>query len=250
MIRVLIIDDENLSRLTIRTILTENFNNIEICGEADSVQSGYDVICSTNPDLVFLDIKMSDGTGLNLLSRFTELTFDVIFVTGFDEYAIKAIKLSALDYILKPVNPFEVIEAINKYIRKNSEKTVPISNASQYDIVFRNVNAKPKKISLRTGEQILFVDPSEIIRCQSESNYTNFHFTSKKKLLVSKTLRDYERMLDGYGFLRVHQSHLVNLFYVDRYEKSSGGYLVLKDNSQIPVSPKLKERLLNILENH
>lgn len=250
MIRVLIIDDETLSRRTICTILTENFNNIEICGEADSVKSGYDMICSTTPDLVFLDIKMPDGTGLNLLSKFTELTFDVIFVTGFDEYAIKAIKLSAIDYILKPVNPYEVIEAINKYIRKNSKKTVQISNASSYDIVFRNVNSKPKKISLRTGEQILFVDPSEIIRCQSESNYTNFYFTSKKKLLVSKTLGDYERMLDGYGFIRVHQSHLINLFYVDRYEKSGGGFLVLKDESQIPVSPKLKERLLNILENH
>lgn len=249
MIASVIVDDESRSRKAIRAILESNCPDINIIGEADSVLKGEDIIKEKSPELVFLDIRMQDGTGFNLLSKFESINFKIIFVTGYEEYAIKAIKLCALDYILKPINPIELIAAVERFrqINVNPSKAIQKDMSSKISF-FRHMTDKPQRITVRTFDSVWYVNVDEIIRLQSERNYTCFYFTNGKTQLVSKTLGDFENMLDGFGFIRVQQSHLVNIQHVIRYVKSDGGYLVMSDDSSIPISQKLKDIVLDVLD--
>ncbi|MFH0893577.1 MAG: LytTR family DNA-binding domain-containing protein [Bacteroidota bacterium] len=249
MINTVIIDDEKKSRAAISAILTESCPEVRIVGEADSVSSGIEVINKLKPDLIFLDIRMTDGTGFNLLSQFDHLDFHIIFITGYEEYALKAIKISALDYILKPINPYEIIAAIEKYKAVAEKTSNQHKQLTAKTNLFRHISGKPHKITIRTSDSLQYINIEEIIRLQSERNYTSFYLKNGKSILVSKTLGDFESLLDGYGFLRVQQSHIINVQYVVRYVKSEGGYIVMCDESKIPISIKIKDAVLSILES-
>ncbi len=244
MISIVVIDDEPRARETIINLLKISPVELTLAGEADSVQSGYETINLTSPDLVLLDIDMPDGTGFDLLKMFEQIGFRVIFITAHNEYAIRAFKYSAIDYILKPITAGELFRALEKAEAEISREETVLKLGA----LLKNLE-KLKKIVLKTAESIHIVNVSEIIRCEADVNYTTFYLSDGKKLLVSKPLKEYDRLLAPAGFFRTHQSHLVNLDHMLRYEKTEGGYLVMDDNSTVPVSTRKKEELFRLFEN-
>ena len=221
-----------------------------ILGEADGVQSGIAMIRQQQPDVVFLDIQMRDGSGFRLLEEVDEVNFEVIFTTAFDEYAIKAIKYSALDYLLKPIVPEELIQAVQKV---EDRKAAKINNTTKnIDVLLDNLKATTReshKIILSTSEKIHVIKVDDIIRCESDNYYTLFFFVGGKKLLVSKTLKENENLLKDHNFIRPHKSHLVNAKYIKGYMKNDGGFIVMSDESKIPVSRRKKELIMEIINN-
>lgn len=243
MISVVVIDDEQKARETIITILGMSKIDIEVVGEADSVNAGYEMILAKHPDLVLLDITLIDGTGFDLLRKFEKIYFKVIFITAHEEYALMAFKFSALDYILKPLTAGDLLKAVEK---ANESK---LHDETELKITtFLSNLEKIKKIVLRTSESIHIIPIKNIIRCEADVNYTTFYIDTGAKLLVSKTLKDYSDMLEPSGFFRTHQSHLVNLDHILRYDKADGGHLVMADDSIVPVSSRKKEELFKLFE--
>jgi two-component system LytT family response regulator len=243
MLSIIIIDDEPKARETIINILKYSSIDLKISGEAGSIASGLELINEKHPDLVLLDINLPDGNGFDLLNSFEKINFGVIFVTAYEEYAIKAIKFSALDYILKPFKAAELIQAIEKA----GEKILGEKYNLQYKALLSNLE-KIKKIVLRTAESLHVVNVKDIIRLEADGNYTRFFLANGEKLLVSKTMKDFDEMLEESGFFRTHQSHLVNLNHIQRYEKADGGYLVMDDQSTVPISSRKKDALFKIFE--
>ncbi len=245
--RVLIIDDEDRARKSIAGILKLSNNNVQLVAEADGVKSGIAAIKEHNPDLVLLDINMSDGTGFDLLKKLENITFKVIFITAYEEFAIKAFEFSAIDYILKPVDPAKLIDALHRANQLIEQENINL----KLNALFANLEGSAtdgKKLILKTAENIYVVNTSDIIRCESDSGYTNFFLVDGKKILVSRNLKDYEDMLNGMGYYRIHQSHLINLKYIDHYSKTEGGAVIMKDNSIIPVARRKKDNFLKLLE--
>ena len=242
MIRSVIIDDEEKGRNTLRNFLTKYCNNISVVAEGDCVKSGLEKISSYNPDLVFLDIQMPDGTGFNLLEQIKEINFKVIFVTAYDQYALKAFKFSAIDYLLKPIDPEKLIEAVNRL--SDFEDIKSINN--KLEVLVGNKN-RFEKIALPTVNGVHLVKIKDIIRCESDSNYTTIFLASGKKILVTKTLKEYDEMLTPMHFYRVHQSHLINLAFVEKYHKGEGGFVIMEDGSEIEVARRRKEGFLSEL---
>lgn len=247
MLKVLIVDDEEHVRGMIVNILQSFCSDLEIIGQADSVAGAILIIKELNPDLVLLDIKLPDGSGFEVLQAFSKVAFSVIFVTAFEEYAVKAFKCSALDYILKPVNIDELVEAVEKARESIANKSLGKKISTFLDNL-NNSSIEEKKIVLKTQESIYIVKVNTIIRCESFHNYTEFYITGTKKLVVSRTLKEFENLLSEFGFFRVHQSHLVNINYISRFEKTDGGYLVLTDGAHVPVAKRKKEELLLLFE--
>jgi len=239
-IRAIIIDDEQESRNTVINILNNFCKNIQVVAQAENVKAGIEIIEKENPDVVFLDIQMPDGTGFDLLEELVEVNFQVIFVTAYDQYALKAIKFSALDYLLKPVNPQHLIDAVEK-LKKPETDFGLISK--QISTLLRNKNGF-ERITLPTFDGLRFIILKDIIRCEADNNYTNFYLNSGEKVLVTKTLKEYDESLSGEDFIRVHQSHLVNSKYIDRYIKGDGGTIIMTDGSQVEVSRRRKEEFL------
>jgi two-component system LytT family response regulator len=243
-----LVDDEATVRDTIRTLLKEHFSDICILASKGTVEEGYKAILEFKPDLIFLDIELPDGTGFDLLKKFSQIPFKIIFVTGHHEYAIDAIKVSALDYILKPVDTDDFCHAV--------EKARGIINHEEQQLKFQALNENLqgrkilKRIILHTVDHLQLVSVSDIIRAEADSNYTSFRLTDGKHIMVSRTIKEFESLLSGSGLIRVHQSHLVNINYIDRFVKKDGGYLLLKDGSKIPVSPNLKKLVLQALTDH
>ncbi|WP_298761456.1 LytTR family DNA-binding domain-containing protein [uncultured Psychroserpens sp.] len=241
MIRAIIIDDEAYIRTIVSDKLSQYFSNeIEIIGEADSVKSGVKIIEDKNPDLLFLDIQLRDGTSFDMLNTIKDKNFDVIFITGFDDHAIKAIKVGALDYILKPIDDDEFKEAVKKAIdnskeENNIEKLVEIS--SEY---FQGV--KKKRIVLKTLENVYAVYEDDILYCRSEGNYTTFYTKQSEKILVSKSMKKVLELLSEDVFIRCHQSYLVNKKHVLRYNKQ--GVLVIINEVKVPVSSRRKDYVI------
>lgn len=243
-----IIDDEAGVRNTISSLLSFNFPDIKILSTATSVADGYEAIVNHRPELVFLDIELPDGTAFDLLKKFSSINFRIIFVTGHQEYALDAIKVSALDYILKPIDPDELVRAV--------EKARELINHEEQMLKFmalaENIQGRKslKRIILHTADHLQLVSVSDIIRAEADSNYTTFFLSGGKHVLVSRTLKEFEGLLSGSGIIRVHQSHLVNINHIDRYFKKDGGYLLLKDGLKIPVSPNLKKQVLKSLADY
>ncbi len=240
MIRAIIIDDEHESRNTLINMLVSFCENVRVVALGENVSSGLKAIAKEHPDLVFLDINMPDGTGFDLLEQINEVNFKVIFVTAFDQYALKAIKFSALDYILKPVEPQQLIDAVNKLKGQQSDFGMI---SKQINTLFRNKNGF-ERITLPTFEGLRFIVLKDIIRCEADNNYTNFFLSSGEKVLVTRTLKEYDETLSGLDFIRVHQSHLVNSKYIDRYIKGDGGTIIMTDRSHVEVSRRRKEAFL------
>jgi len=243
--KVLIIDDENRTRDFVKKMI-DSFNlDLDVFTDGENVETGIEAINRIQPDILLLDIQMPDGTGFDVLNSIETKNFEVIFITAYQEYAIKAIKFSALDYILKPIDSEElhssIITAIDSLEFKREEtKFIALENNMQ-------PNSR-RKLVLKTQECVYVVDLNEIIRCEADKNYTFFYLNSGKKILVSRTLKDYETMLNGHGFFRIQQSHLINLEYLDRYDKQQGGAIIMKDGTSVPLSPAKKEQFFKLLE--
>ena len=244
--RTLIIDDETHVRETLKSLLKEYCPQVRIIGEANSVASGIKAIREKSPELVLLDIKMDDGTGFDLLEHFDNITFKIIFITAYEQHAVEAFRFSAVDYILKPVNPEKLADAVQR-----AEKLVQQTFITQLDALRENINPlnkKNKKIVIKTSGNIYLLNTRDIIHCESDDCYTVIETVQGEKIIVSKVLKEYDELLSGFGFFRVHRSHLVNLQHIKRFEKQDGGYVVMTNNKKIPVSSRSRERLLDLFE--
>ena len=246
MTKVLIIDDEPHARQTIRAILQFRFPQVNIVGEVSDVASAITAIAQSQPDLLFLDIDLPDGTGFDILKSIGCKSFRVIFVTAYQEYAIQAIKFSALDYILKPINPKELVKAVENSLAVMQSDEFP-EKIQAFFANFSSTPNEPKRIVLKTADKLHVIEVKNIIRCESDNAYTTV-FTDTDKIVVSKSIKYYDELLTNFGFMRVHQSHLVNPNCITFYNKHEGGYLTLTDNSSVPVSNQKKPILLNYLE--
>jgi two-component system LytT family response regulator len=249
MITALLVDDDDNLRSGMKTLLARYAPEIQIVGEADSVETGVEVILQHQPQVVFLDIHLGDGSGFDLLEEVNKrgkLNSQIVFITAHEQYAIKAFRFSALDFLLKPVDPEELEKVIGK-IKNVLDKN---DSVAHIDLLLENIRKKVdnfKRIALSNSDGIHLFDVSDIIRCESEDNYTKFYIKNNKPVLISKTLKEYEDLLTEHGFERIHQSHLINLSYLKSYIKKDGGYVVMADNSNLPISQRKKERLQEIL---
>lgn len=246
MIRAIIIDDEPRIRQGLAIMIRTHCPDVTLAGEADGVNSGFHEINRLQPDLVFLDVQMEDGTGFDLLEKFEKIDFHIIFVTAYQEYAIKAFKFSAIDYLLKPLDPEELVGALER-LRNilETEQELRVTN------LLSNLNEhrpEEKKIVLRTSEKFHFVKISEIIYCEGGGNYTTFYLEGGNKVIISKSLKEYEEILSEYSFFRPHKSFLVNMSFLTGYEKGEGGYIILSGQIKIPISYRKKEEFLKIVE--
>ena len=231
MIKTVLIDDEKKAIDNLTIMLTEFCKNVEIVGTASSINDGIDVIQSKKPELVFLDIEMPHGTGFDLLSKLDIIDFQVIFVTAYNQYAIQAIKYNALDYILKPIDIDELKNSVDKIDLKEKIN-------ERIDKFIKNINAPEdvKKIALADDGGYTMVNINDIIRCEASGNYTGFYVKNYKPLTISRTLKYFEDLLPNHMFVRVHQSHLVNLEEVKKYYTTDGGYLLMNDDSTVSIS--------------
>lgn len=252
MIKAVIIDDDAILREGMRMMLKHYAPEISIIGEAESVKTGTEIIENLSPDVVFLDIQMNDGSGFDILEKLNQklgkISSHIVFITAHEKYAIKAFRFSALDFLLKPVDPDElknVISKIKNVLHQNE-------NFEHIKLFLENINKKNdgfKKIALSTSEGIHLFEIKDIIRCESEDNYTKFFIKNHKPVLISKTLKEYEELLAEHGFERIHQSHLININELKSYVKKDGGFVVMSDGFQLPVSQRKKDRLQEIIAN-
>lgn len=244
-IDAIIIDDEQhcIDRLQ---VLLQDIGIIKLSGIATNVDEGIKLVAAVQPQLVFLDVQLNDKTGFDFLQSFKNVNFEVIFTTAYDRYAIQAFKFCALDYLLKPVDVAELRDAINKLQQKLSFEYT----RQKLEILFHNMRTARstlKKICVPVLNGFVFLDVDEIIRCKSDVNYTTIYLKDKTKIVVAKTLKEFEQMLSDAGFYRIHNSHLVNLNYIKSYNKGKGGFLVMNDNAEIEVSTRRKEDFLKKL---
>lgn len=247
-IKAVIVDDELGARESLSKMLEKNCKNVQVVAKADSMANAFMEITTHQPDLVFLDIEMPNGNAFDLLEKFKEINFNIIFVTAYDHYAIKAIKFSAIDYILKPVDPEELVKAVTRFESQHSNKT---SLDKKFKTLLSNVRPenKLKKVGIPDGDGLIFINLADIIRCDSDGNYTYFLLTSGKKIIASRTLGEYEQMFADDNFFRIHRSHLINLEHVKKYIKGEGGYVIMSDNSQVEVSRRNKNEFLEKLSH-
>jgi two-component system LytT family response regulator len=242
-IKAIIIDDEPDGRTVLRTLIKMYCPQVDIIGESSSGEQGLSMIEELNPALVFLDIDMPGMNGFSLLKRLKEITFEVIFVTAHHHYALKAIKHSALDYLLKPVDKTELIQAIEKF--ENSEQYTVNERMSFLLKNDTKEGGELKQIILNVREGYIFADIDDILRCEADGNYTQVFFKNGEKQLACKTLKEFENILSPNNFWRIHKSHLINLKYLKKYVKGDGGgNVVMTDSSEIEVSRRNKDAFL------
>lgn len=247
MIKALIIDDEPSAVKTLTLLLSHYVPEITELKSTNDPHDGLRLLKSWQPDLLFLDIQMPIMTGFGLLKQLPEINFNIIFTTAHDQYAIEAIRFSALDYLMKPIDGEELQQAINRYTQKQASA---INSKSLYNNLLHNIHAtdrKEFKLALATTEGTFFYKPEEIIRLEGESNYTKFFFTGNKTLLTSKTLKEYEEILSNHSFIRIHKSHIVNKAYVVNY--SGDGLLTMVDNSRVEISRRRREEVMEQLKS-
>lgn len=234
--RALIVDDEPGNIDTLSHLLAGNCRNVAVVGSALNAKDAFVLIKELNPDLIFLDIQMPGENGFDLLRRFERPDFEIIFVTAYDQYGIQAIKFSAIDYLLKPVTVENVKPAVEKVQKKLDQRRENLLLVNLLEYLKGKDNRPGHKLALATSRETIFVSPGKIIRCESSNAYTVFFFDDRKKLTVSRPIYEFEELLADYGFIRCHQSHLVNKNYIVSWRKEDGGQLVLEDGTTIPVS--------------
>jgi len=245
-ITALIVDDEKNGRENLTGLLQVHYPQIQVVAEAASVEQAVAAIREFRPQLVFLDIEMPGGNGFQLLEHFKEFPFEVIFVTAYDNYAIKAIRFSASDYILKPINLNELIAAVNRVSQRIRQQQ---ENERIHHLYQNTINPSNPKIGLPSGDRVEFIEVKSIIRCLGESNYTTISFTNRKPLLIAKTLIEFEELLHDYQFIRVHKAHLVNMQHVTSFTKNDGGVLYLSNGDSVAISRRRKEFTLTQLKS-
>lgn len=238
--RAVLIDDERANIEILQVLLEKYCPEINIVAFASQLDSAVDVINLHRPDLLFLDIQMGKSTGFDLLTRLTERSFEVIFVTAYDHYGIQAVKFAALDYLLKPVNPDELIAAVAKATSRFKNKT----QSEQLSFLLQQIKRPEtgvQKIALPQHNEIRYVTVNEILRCEADNTYTFFFLANGDKILISKPLKEYSDLLKPHGFLRTHQSHLINPLFVKSWLKEDGGVLLMKNGDKVPVSKPNRE---------
>jgi len=236
-IQACIIDDEQDGRDYIALLLENEFPEIQTAFQASSVEEGYIYLSKNSPDIIFLDVQLKDGTAFDLLSKFRNIDSQIIFITAFENFAIQAIKNGAADYLLKPIKKIDFIIAVNKAL-DNIRKSKNIPG-----------NSHENKISLPTLQGFKLTNINDIIRCEADSSYTTFYLADKSKIIVSKTLHEFEEQLTKYNFFRIHHKHLINLFHLKEYIKGKGGQVIMADHSVLDVSVRKKNDFLSKIEN-
>jgi len=243
-IRAVIIDDEEGARESLANLIEKFCPQVKLCGKAENAIEGRAKIAEVNPDLIFLDIEMPVENAFDMLSKIENIDFDIIFTTAYDHYAINAIKFSALDYLLKPIDIDELRAAVEKVsVSKSDDSGVKLQ------ALLDNIggNSKQQKIAIPETDGLLIVKVDEIVHCESDSNYTHIFMNDGKKILASRTLGEFEDMLSGHKFFRTHRSHLINMEHIVKYIKGEGGYVTLSNGSQIEVSRRKKTEFLEVL---
>jgi two-component system LytT family response regulator len=250
-LKTIIVEDEIRGRNALKSLLTHFPDLVNLVGEAGNVDEAIEVIAKTDPDLVLLDIEMPYKNGFDLLNEVPKRNFDVIFTTAYNNYAIQAIKFSALDYLLKPIDMEELSASLHKAVLKRQNKDKQEGQIQIENLLnnLKAINNQNYKLSLPTSEGILFISLDQIIRCESDANYTRFFLVNEKPILVSRTLKEYEELLQNYNFCRVHHSNLINLRFIKKYVKGEGGIAVMLDGAEVEVSRRKKEAFLKSLEN-
>ncbi|PSK92454.1 LytR/AlgR family response regulator transcription factor [Taibaiella chishuiensis] len=244
-IRTIIIDDKTANITTLSKLLTLYCPQIELCATAENITEGYNAIVALQPALVFLDIEMPDGSGFDLLSKFDNPGFAVIFTTAYNQYAIRAFRERALDYLLKPI----VIDELRQAVSKASQQAgLQQKHADLEQHLQRLQAAQLGKISIPVLDGYLFINQQDIIRCEASRSYTHFFMADGRKLVVSLHLKECEGLLSHGPFFRVHHSHIINLQYIVRYTKGRGGYVQMTDNSIVEVAASKKEAFLELIK--
>ncbi len=245
--RAVIIDDEDHVRENLRKILSSEFKDIEIIGEGNSVKSAVKLILEVNPDLVFLDIDLSDGSGFNVLEKIKNKAIGIIFITAYNNYAIKAFRYNALDYLLKPISTSELKEALDKFKHKNYTSLL---SEEYLRITLDNLQKKDedKKLIVRNSTTVSYINVPDIVRCEADGNYTTIFLTNGKKVVASKPLKEYVNLLPESLFFRIHQSHLIRLELVAKYSNDDGSFIVMSDNTILPIARRRKEAFFSRME--
>jgi two-component system, LytTR family, response regulator len=244
MIKAIIIDDEIHCQETLSIMLKEFCPNVQITDQCRSAQKGLEAIKTHKPDLLFLDIEMPNMNGFEMLEHLNEISFAIIFTTSYDQYAIKAIRFSALDYLLKPIDPKDLVSAIHKV-----EKQKQIPPPEHFQLLLSHLKDKKSfsKVAIPTAEGFELIPSAQVIRCEADDNYTHFYMKGGRSITACRTLKEIEEQLEDFpSFLRVHHSYIVNLEEVMKYVRGEGGYLVMSDNSTVNVSRSRKEALLKL----
>jgi two-component system LytT family response regulator len=245
MIRALLIDDEPKATENLSHLIQEYCPELEIVGKASSLTDAVHKIEETEPDLVFLDIQLGAESGFDLFDKIPQPDFEIIVVTAYDDYALKAFNVAAIDYLLKPIDIERLIDSV-----KRVSKKITAPDQAQIETLLQSLKSPhgPEQIILPSLESLMFVKTKDIVRCESLDNYTNFYLTSGKVVLVSKNIKFYEDLLEDSGFYRVHRSHLINIAFIKEYHKGEGGYILLEDGTDIPVSRRKKTSFLNYIQ--
>jgi two-component system, LytTR family, response regulator len=249
MIRVILVDDEPQSSKALDIKLKELADDIEVIGIYNHPEKAISAIRKMKPDLVFLDIEMPGMNGFQLLEKLEQFDFEVIFVTAYNEYMLNALHISALDYLLKPVETEELSNALARFRKRISLQNNRLDKKEQFELLsetLRDQNA-PKRLAVATLQGITFLKIKEIVRVEALSNYSTFHLVNKQKIMVSKTLKDFESLLTQQNFFRVNRSCIVNTDYIIKYKNEDGGVLELHDGTEINVGPHRKNELLELL---
>jgi two-component system LytT family response regulator len=244
MLNAVIVDDEDSGVESLRLLLNKYCTNVNVVAVANSVSEAEEKIPPLSPDIVFLDIAMPFANGFELLKRIKNKNFSVIFTTAYNEYALKAIKHSALDYLLKPIDPEELVLAIKKCEEHKSSKAPSLEKIENLVNALAQSSQKVQKLPVPTLDEIMYVDIDTVIRLEADSNYTNIFLSDKQKLTSSKTLKEFESLLSGQKFFRIHKTHIVNLDFIKKYIKGDGGYVVMADGKTLEVSRLKKTELL------
>lgn len=244
--KVLVIDNEAVIRQGLVTMLLEELSDTIHIEEATGVQEGLNKIASFQPEVVFLDVEMDDGTGFDLMSQIPSPTFQLVFVTAFNKYAVDAFKFSAIDFLLKPIDRNELKDTLQRIHQKMHQNDLIAQLGILKDSITKLQNPD-QKIVLKDNKSLYFVRVSDILFCQAESSYTTFYLQDGQKIVVTKTLKEYEQLLEPLNFIRPHHSFIVNSSKIIRLDKTDGGNLILENNHSIPISQRKYEQVLQIL---
>lgn len=253
-ITALLIDDEANSRQAIKNLLGQLCPDVLIAGEAKNAAQGIEMILSLKPQLIFLDIQMPGKTGFDMLASLEKIDFDIIFTTAYHEYAVKAFRFSAIDYLLKPIDPDDLLAAVNKAKEKQSP-----ASPGQVDLLKQlwqqlsagqSTQSKNQKLALATQEGIHLAEVKDIVWCESLGSYTKFYLATGEKLITSRIIKEYEEILTDYDFFRVHQSYIINLHHVKKYVKGDGGQVWMSDGTEVEVARRRKDEFLTALSSY
>ncbi|MEO7121193.1 MAG: LytTR family DNA-binding domain-containing protein, partial [Ginsengibacter sp.] len=241
-------DDETPSRNFLTKMLQQYFPEISIVGDAATVEEGLEKIRECDPNIVFLDIQLKEKTGFDLLNSLSEIKFNLVFTTAFDQYAIKAFRFNAIDYLLKPIVISELIEAMNKAKQRiTASQSATREQVDQLCKDIKNPQKIHEQISVPSADGFIIIPLREIIYCHASSNYTEFHLIDKKRLTSSYTLKHYDEILTSQSFFRAHRSYLINLAHVKMFRKADGGNIVMSNGDEIELAQTHKDEFLRLL---